>query len=650
MIFKSRVDNSEYHFQVLNNGIRALIIRNDIFTKASCALSVGVGSFDEPDDIPGLAHFLEHMLFMGTEKYPGENMFFEFISQHNGYSNAFTCDEHTTYYCDVDSAYLEQMADMFSQFFISPLFKKDTVEREISAVDSEYLNSLNSEGFRMGALCSELVKEGRVEGRFSCGNAETLRQKNILEAVVNFWKTKYSSNLMSLIICGSESLEKLKEISVLFEAIPNLSIIKKVDEASSNCSLAVDLFKSEVLSKIVHFKPLCDKKELTVITMLSPLREHFKLNPLGYIKHLFTRKEPNGLLSRLKNEQLSFDVCFEYTYYNNYTEVKMDISLTDKGFKHHCRILSIVHEFLSNLTVDEDEYARLGRLLSEEFDFKQIDTPIKIAECVSTDILYYPIEYVLKYAYISERFDSNLINSCIANISNRNNWVILLSDPNGSFDSKDKYYGVEYMVHEPNNHPSGESLDSSVPNTKVSNDSLVANFLENIEVIESGNRFLKRKKYENGEVNLVFDSKFKVPKAELSIIFSSEEIRNDPLAYEVCFSILADMFNEKFDRQLANAHVTLSTTIGIHGVMVKLEGFSTKMVSMAKMFFKTLFDSNETSTKDALISDDRFEVVRQEIQNRYSSIIVKSPFKRLFEVFSNRVTSSKSTEELFRAN
>lgn len=46
---------------------------------AAAALCVNVGSFSDPDDLPGLAHFLEHMVFMGSNKYPEENAFDEFL-------------------------------------------------------------------------------------------------------------------------------------------------------------------------------------------------------------------------------------------------------------------------------------------------------------------------------------------------------------------------------------------------------------------------------------------------------------------------------------------------------------------------------------------------------------------------------------------
>ena len=56
---------------------------------AAAALCVGAGGFHEPKDAPGLAHFLEHMVFMGSKKYPDENKFDEFLSARNGWSNAY---------------------------------------------------------------------------------------------------------------------------------------------------------------------------------------------------------------------------------------------------------------------------------------------------------------------------------------------------------------------------------------------------------------------------------------------------------------------------------------------------------------------------------------------------------------------------------
>ena len=62
------------------------------------SVSVGVGSLSDPPEWPGLAHLLEHMLFLGCSKYPGPSEYNEYLSQHGGSSNAFTGEQETSYY------------------------------------------------------------------------------------------------------------------------------------------------------------------------------------------------------------------------------------------------------------------------------------------------------------------------------------------------------------------------------------------------------------------------------------------------------------------------------------------------------------------------------------------------------------------------
>lgn len=70
----------------------------------------------DPWELPGLAHFCEHMLFLGTDKYPSENEYFKFISNHGGLSNAFTSSDHTNYHFDVAPDYLSVGTFIFNHF------------------------------------------------------------------------------------------------------------------------------------------------------------------------------------------------------------------------------------------------------------------------------------------------------------------------------------------------------------------------------------------------------------------------------------------------------------------------------------------------------------------------------------------------------
>ena len=73
-------------------------------------MDVNVGHASDPADLPGLAHFLEHMLFLGTEKYPEEGHYNQFLQERGGSSNAYTDFEHTNFFFDVLHPHLEQVA------------------------------------------------------------------------------------------------------------------------------------------------------------------------------------------------------------------------------------------------------------------------------------------------------------------------------------------------------------------------------------------------------------------------------------------------------------------------------------------------------------------------------------------------------------
>lgn len=71
----------EYKYIELNNKLSALLVSDSTAKQSSSALVVGVGSFSDPPNIPGIAHFLEHMLFMGSSKYPSENEYEKYLSE-----------------------------------------------------------------------------------------------------------------------------------------------------------------------------------------------------------------------------------------------------------------------------------------------------------------------------------------------------------------------------------------------------------------------------------------------------------------------------------------------------------------------------------------------------------------------------------------
>ncbi|MEK9766487.1 MAG: insulinase family protein, partial [Thalassolituus sp.] len=211
-VISSPADSYSYRSMELENGLKVLLVSTPGADKASAALSVSVGSMDDPEGREGLAHFLEHMLFLGTEPYPEPDEYQQFIRQSGGAHNAFTSYAQTTYFFDVDNEQLNGALDRFAPFFISPTFNEAYVDREKNAVHAEYSSNLKEDGRRIFSAQKMAMNPEFPFARFSTGNLDTLSDRadsKIRDELIEFYQTHYSSDRMALVIAGDYELDQL---------------------------------------------------------------------------------------------------------------------------------------------------------------------------------------------------------------------------------------------------------------------------------------------------------------------------------------------------------------------------------------------------------------------------------------------------------
>ena len=151
-IRSGKMDQRAYRWIEVANGMRALLVSDGDVEQAAAALEVRAGHFQDPAEMPGLAHLTEHMMFLGTEEYPGEGEFKAFLSKNGGSSNAFTGMEATGYHFAVHHGSLPEALKRFASFFSGPLFRRESIEREVHAIDSEYRRNLQSDARRLFQL------------------------------------------------------------------------------------------------------------------------------------------------------------------------------------------------------------------------------------------------------------------------------------------------------------------------------------------------------------------------------------------------------------------------------------------------------------------------------------------------------------------
>jgi hypothetical protein len=206
-IRKPDTDARDYAHVKLANGLQAVLVSDPEAHSAAAALCVSVGQLDDPESVQGLAHFLEHMLFLGTEKYPEESNFDQFCAAAAGYSNAWTSLDHTMYHFIVANSKLEEALDRFASFFSCPLFSPSGTEREMKAVDSEHNKNLQDDDRREYQLMRGTSSPSHPMSRFGAGSLQTLLDMpkladppvDVRQELLAFHKRQYGASRLLLI-------------------------------------------------------------------------------------------------------------------------------------------------------------------------------------------------------------------------------------------------------------------------------------------------------------------------------------------------------------------------------------------------------------------------------------------------------------------
>ena len=413
-IERSPADTREYRAVMLDNGLEALIVSDPDADKAAAALNVNVGSGNDPETRPGLAHFLEHMLFLGTEKYPDPGEYGRFLTEHGGSSNATTSFANTSYFFDVDAAHLEDALDRFAQFFVSPRFDRDYVERERQVVHSEYVSRLRSDRLRRYAAWKQALDPRHPLSRFLVGTAETLADRPgaaIRDELIGFYERTYSSHLMKLVVVGREPLEVLEDwVRTRFSVVARREFEPP--------RIAVPLYPEGLLPARLDIEPIREIRSISLSFAIPPLRPHYRAHPLALVSHLLGHEGRGSLLSALKArgwaEGLSAGPGMGHP---DFATFGVTIRATESGVEHLNDVVAAVFAYLDIVRKEgiepryHEELARMARI---RFRYLEKNDSRAHAVSLASALHVYPVSEVLTAPYRFDDFDPMLERKFLA--------------------------------------------------------------------------------------------------------------------------------------------------------------------------------------------------------------------------------------------
>ncbi|CAH1739015.1 unnamed protein product [Aphis gossypii] len=626
-IEKSIGDSRIYRGLEMKNGLTALLISDPDTDKSAVSLSVAVGSLSEPKDLPGLAHFCEHMLFLGTKKYPAENEFTQFLTQNGGSYNAYTASDHTNYYYSIKTESLKSSLDRFAQFFLEPLFTTSATEREIGAVNSEHEKNVADDYWRLAQLEKNAADPNHPYNQFGTGTKETLwvlpNSKNISvrDQLLEFHSKWYSSHLMYLTILGKEDLNTLEEIAVtLFGDIEK----KNVEKPYWNDPI----YKEKQLATKTIVVPVKDIRVLSVNFLIPDQSKYYRSKPCRYLSALFGHEGPTSILTVLKKRGWSSKLSAGNKFEARGIELfDVDVDLTEKGVDHVDDIIKLIFQYVNMLRREgpqewfHDENSNISKM---QFQFKDKGSPLDYVYRLSANMINLKLEDVLTSEYLIHEWRPDLIVELLSYFRPDNMRATVVSKVfQDKTDTVDKYYGTPYSIipipTETLNEWSKDDLceDLKMP---LKNEFIATDFnLVPIDKNEPGNPYIV---HESHLLRCWFktDTEFRLPKAFVSIDFFSHIVMIDPFHCNI-MSLFVRLFNEDFseytwDATRASLHLIIQPTS--YGFKMQLSGFNHKL----DVLLKKTIDKLLTFKIDPL----RFEILKEEKIRDLKNIDMEQPY------------------------
>ncbi|VDP34243.1 unnamed protein product [Schistosoma margrebowiei] len=623
VVRKSANDLRKYKVMRLCNRMKVLLISDPETDKSAVCLSVNI-----------------------------ENTYLKYITDHGGHCNAFTSPDRTSYVFDVAPESLKGALDIFSQFFICPLFTDSATEREVSAVQSEHEKDISNDARRLFQLERSLSKSGHDYTKFLSGNRYSLfesscaKSVNTREKLLQFYSTWYSSNVMGLVILGRESINDLEKLA---EEKFSEVIDRNVVQPSWNDTPWPDI----CLKKMVYVVPPNDVHQMNIMWPIPDYIPDYTAQATSYVTYLLGHESRGSLLSLFKNagwaNQLTCDVnrsgagiCY----------LNMFVHLTLKGLDKINEIITNIYQYINMLLSDEpkkwvlDEIQTLWKL---GFRFEDKETPCEYVIRLSRNLLTYKMQDDLTNPFMAIVYDPNLIKKLLTCLTPDNSRNAAFTFPILAFTSpsrppcstmmlpsifllsktftdkcveEEPWYHTKYLaVNIPENTLSAWRNSSSNPELRFPEpNSFIATEFDLVRNKCPTNVEMPELLIETEMSRIWYfqDTEFNLPKGFIKFHIVSLSTFCSPL-HETLRAFYVNLFLDQiYELNYSSVLADITVHVGYtnRGITLLFSGFTHKLKTFVQKVVTQLVDYYEPKT-------DRFECIREKISQNITNFSVK---------------------------
>jgi len=626
-VLKSPKDSRIFRAIKLQNGLSVLCVQIPNSKKASAALAVRAGHFNDPLETQGLAHFLEHMLFLGNEQFPDPNEFSEFLSAYGGQQNAWTGSEFCSFFFDCQTRALSRALDYFSAMFKTPLFDETLINKERQSIDSEFRLKEKDELRRLYQVHKTTCNPAHPFSKFSVGNLDTLVENDsytLQDQLRAFFNTYFNANNMRLTIVGAQPVDELARLAKQFFAdIPSGT------PSSSKPLEDLPLYLPSQIGVYIQVKPVNPARRLIITLPLPGIDDDYKNKTTSFIAHILGYEGPYSLYATLRSQgwvnSLSAGGGMSGSGYKDFN---INIQLTEEGVKNALFVAQTVFSYIRQIKREglADWRYEEKRLTSElSFHFQETPPAGELAPQLAVNAHHYPIYDIVYGDYRMDGLALERAESTLdLMIPERARITLIHCDV--TTDQQTDLYHTPYSIRSLsatelailNDEPNDSDARLPEQNPYIT---------DHVEPYPLERRLNEPKAVINKNAVTIWhyqDPDFRVPKGHIYLNLESPKVNESAThfaAARLWSELLIDSLNESlYDAEVAGLHFNIYPTQS--GMTIHTMGLSAGQLPLLKQLMKQAWKVK--------FQRSRFEAVAQQLQQNWQSAHKNQPLNRLF--------------------
>jgi insulysin len=501
----------------LKNGIKVVLISDPKINMSSCSVAVGAGYWQ--DEYEGTAHFLEHLLFMGSEKYKEQNEYHSYVQICGGSDNAFTTDNITCYYLTLETTFLKKGIEILSWFFRAPLLDVKHINSELDIIDSEHKKNILQDMWIMDDIFKNFINKSKFT-KFGTGNKTSLKGIK-KEDIMNYYNRYYTTDNLFVCIVDSKPINVMQSDYLDFF----IEIPEKKYSGKENRFEKEDL--NLINNNLILYNLHSDYKYFNYILLIDcDERNQEDYQILYLINYLIGLEYEDSLCYYLKeNDYIKHMNCNLEYFYDKQAEININCVLNDD--KDINDIYSAIESYIKNLSeISEKEFKDIYTNYQKIKLIKSLYSNNNDSMDISNEIVENMIKGDNKYCVIRKNYVPDYNNKTYTNfinkIKNLNKKITtnMINETNNYKFTKSKWYDSTFYITDID-----KKIDDKVDyNYKIIKSIGINDFIIRLEQNLKKNKKIKIPKliYENNKLSrkiyLLNENKFGKPINNISII------------------------------------------------------------------------------------------------------------------------------------